>query len=261
VIANVLLDKAVSVMAADHRIGLVHVLDLGLHLAAIVLGNLAAKDHCDLVRPSDGSIGIEQTLANLVQGRAATEDEVVAEFDLREEQPVAAPRLLSLSRGEKGGEMRQPLSAACHQVSRNERVGECLQAIGCRAFEEGIGELLESDAVLAQAIGQPMVLIEADTGGEWKVGADAHEHSSPVPVVDVKVVLNDPAISDLKTPSVREFIANSNHDARRLPRFENDYDCVRLRSFEIWIDELVTTALRRLHDRDVALGRRSFTQR
>jgi hypothetical protein len=39
-----------------------------------------------------------------------------------------------------------------------------------------------------------MVLIEADTGGEWKVGADAHEHSSPVPVINVKVVLNDPAI-------------------------------------------------------------------
>jgi hypothetical protein len=34
------------------------------------------------------------------------------------------------------------------------------------------------------------VLIEADTGGEWKVGADAHEHSSPVPVIDVKVVLH-----------------------------------------------------------------------
>src|ERR1700730_4724750 len=113
----------------------------------------------------------------------------------------------------------------------------------------------ESDAALAQGIGPPMVLIEADTGGEWKVGADAHEHSPPVTVVDVKVVLNDPAISDLKMPSVRELIANSNHDARRLARSENDYDCVRLRSFEIWIDELVTTAFRRVHDRDVALGR------
>ena len=65
----------------------------------------------------------------------------------------------------------------------------------------------ESDAALAQAIGQPMVLIEADTGGEWKVGADAHEHSPPVTVVDVKVVLNDPAISDLKMPSVRDLVA------------------------------------------------------
>src|ERR1700730_1464030 len=87
------------------------------------------------------------------------------------------------------------------------------------------------------------------------VGAHAHEHSPPVPVVNVKVVLNDPAISDLKMPSVRDLIANSNHDARRLAPFEDHYDCVRLGLFEIWIDEIVTTALRRLHDRDVALGR------
>src|ERR1700731_2540714 len=165
------------------------------------------------------------------------------------------PASVSLSCGEKGCEVRQPLLTASHQISRNERVGERLQAIGCRACQEGVGELLESDAALAQAIGQPMVLIEADTGGEWKVGAHAHEHSPPVPVVNVKVVLNDPAISDLKMPSVRDLIANSNHDARRLAPFEDHYDCVRLGLFEIWIDENVTTALRRLHDRDVALGR------
>src|SRR5260370_15018343 len=100
--------------------------------------------------------------------------------------------------------------------------------MGCRAFQEGIGELLESDAVLAQAIGQPMVLIEADTRGEWKVGADAHEHSSPVPLVNVKVVLNDPAISDLEMPSDCDPIANSNHDARRLARLQDSYDCLRL---------------------------------
>src|SRR4030088_2368485 len=136
-----------------------------------MLGDLAAKDHRDLLRLSDGSIGVEQTLAELVQGRATAEDEVVAEFDLREEQSVSATSLFSLSCGEKGCEVRQPLLTASHQISRNERVGE----------------LLESDTALAQAIGQPMVLIEADTGGEWKVGAHAHEHSPPVPVVNVKV--------------------------------------------------------------------------
>src|SRR5262249_18809987 len=101
--------------------------------------------------------------------------------------------MLSLSGGEEGREMGQPLLAAGHQIPRAERVGEFLQAIGSCAFQEGIGELLESDVVRAQAVGQPMVLVEADAGGERKVGADAHEHSSPVPVIDVKVVLNDPA--------------------------------------------------------------------
>jgi hypothetical protein len=72
---------------------------------AIMVSNHGGRQlDCRGARLSDGSIGIEQTLANLVQGRAATEDEVVAEFDLREEQPVAAPRLLLLSCGEKGGD-------------------------------------------------------------------------------------------------------------------------------------------------------------
>src|SRR6266567_1763340 len=55
-------------------------------------------------------------------------------------------------------------------------------------------------------------------------------------------------------PSVRELIANGNHDARWLARFEDDYDGVRLGTFEIWVDEFVTTAIRRLDDRDIALG-------
>src|SRR3979409_705446 len=199
-----------------------------------MLGDLAAKDHRDLLRLSDGSIGVEQTLAELFQGRASAEDEVVAEFDLREEQSVSATSLFSLSCGEKGCEVRQPLLTQSNEICGNERVGERLQAIGCRACQEGVGELLESYTALAQAIGQPMVLIEADTGGEWKVGAHAHEHSPPVPVVNVKVVLNDPAISDLKMPSVRDLIANSNHDARRLPPLEVHQNVLRLWFFATW---------------------------
>src|SRR5579863_2306330 len=108
--------------------------------------------------------------------------------------------MLSLSCGKEGREVRQPLLAAGHQIPRGERVGEFLQAIGSYAFQEGIGGLLESDTFLAHAVGQPMVLIEADTGGEWQVRADAHKHSSPVPVIDIKVVLNDPALRELEVP-------------------------------------------------------------
>jgi hypothetical protein len=111
--------------------------------------------------------------------------------------------------------------------------------------------LLESDAILTHAVGQPMMLIEADAGGEWKVRADAHEHPSPVPVIDVKVVLNDPALRDLKMPSVRDLIADGNHDARRLARFEDDHHGAWLGSFEVRIDEFVATAFRRLDDRPV----------
>ena len=121
VIANVLLDEAVAVVAANHRIGQVHVFDLGLQLASIMLADPAAEDHGDLVGLPDCSIGIEQAFTEAVQRRAATEDEVVAELDLREEQPMLAAGLLPLPCGKERGKTRQPLLAAGQQVPRGER--------------------------------------------------------------------------------------------------------------------------------------------
>jgi hypothetical protein len=107
VIANVLLDEAVAIVAANHRVGQVHVLDLGLQLAPILLADLATEDHSDLVRLPDCSIGIEQAAAEIIQCRTTTKDEVVAVLDLREEQPVLAAGMLSLSCGKEGCEVRQ----------------------------------------------------------------------------------------------------------------------------------------------------------
>src|SRR5215469_14744394 len=97
-----------------------------------------------------------------------------------------------------------------------------------------------------------MVLVEADPGGERKVGANAHKHASPVPVVNVKVVLNDPTICDLKMPAVRDVVADGSHDARRLPRFEDDDDGVGLGSLKIRVNKIVATTFRRVYDWDVA---------
>ena len=133
VIANVLLDEAVAVVAANHRVGQVHVFDLGLQLAPIMLADPAAEDHGDLVGLSDCAIGIEQALAEFVQCRAATEDEVVAELDLREEQPMLAAGFLPLPGGKERREARQPLLAATQQIPRGERVGELLEAFGLGA--------------------------------------------------------------------------------------------------------------------------------
>jgi hypothetical protein len=52
-------------MAADHGIGQAHVLDLGLQLAPVMLGDLATEDDRDLVRLADGSIGVKQTFAEM----------------------------------------------------------------------------------------------------------------------------------------------------------------------------------------------------
>ena len=104
-VANVLLDEAVAVVAADHRIGQFHVFDLGLQLAPTMFADPTTEDHSDFVGLSDRSIGIEQSLAEVVQRCTTTEDEVVAELDLREEQSMLTARFLSLVCRE---ERRQP---------------------------------------------------------------------------------------------------------------------------------------------------------
>jgi len=56
VIADVLLDRAVAIVAADHRAGKMQVFDFGLQLAAMELGDLAAEDRGDLVRLADRTV-------------------------------------------------------------------------------------------------------------------------------------------------------------------------------------------------------------
>ena len=77
------------------------------------------------------------------------EDEVVAEFDLREEQPMLAAGMFAFAGGKERGEARQPFLAAAQKVPRGERLGERLQAFGRRAGHEGIAALPEGNAVLA----------------------------------------------------------------------------------------------------------------
>jgi hypothetical protein len=47
-----------------------------------MLGDLSTEDDGDLVRLADGSIGVKQTFAEIVQRGAAAKDEVVALLDL-----------------------------------------------------------------------------------------------------------------------------------------------------------------------------------
>jgi hypothetical protein len=103
-----------------------------------------------------------------------------------------AAGLLPFPGGKERRQARQPLLAAAQQIPRGERVDELLKALGFGASREGIATLLEVDALLPHAIGQPMMLIEADAGGERQVGTDANKHPSPLPVVDIEVVLDDP---------------------------------------------------------------------
>jgi len=166
-------------MAADHRVGQVHVLDLGLQLAAIALGDLAAEDGGDLVRLADGAIGVEKPLAESVEGGAAMEHEIVAELGLGEEQPMPAAGFFAFRGSEERREAGKPLLAATDEIARGQFVGEFLQAPRFGATDEGVGALPEVDAFLAQAVGEPMMLVEANPRRERQAGARAHEHAAP----------------------------------------------------------------------------------
>src|ERR1700720_1634266 len=95
------------------------------------------------------------------------------------------------------------------------------------------------------------MLIEAHPGRERKVRADANKDPAPALAVDVKVVLDDPAICDLKMPAVELLVADRCHDARRLSGFQDDDDLIGLGCLEVRVDEFVAPALWRLDNRGV----------
>jgi hypothetical protein len=84
-----------------------------------------------------------------------------------------------------------------------------LEAVGARAGDECIRALPEGDTLLAHLSRQPMMLIEADACRERQVWRYADEHPSPVPVVDVEIVLDDPSLGDVKMPAIGARVANS----------------------------------------------------
>ena len=59
VVAHVLLDEAILVVATDDRIGQVHVLDHRLELASVPIGDPVAEDNGELVGLADGAVGVE----------------------------------------------------------------------------------------------------------------------------------------------------------------------------------------------------------
>src|SRR5262249_13464809 len=139
------------------------------------------------------------------------------------------------------------------QVAAGQGVGQLLQALGILTIQEGIGTLLKSDSFLPQVVGQPVMLIEIDPCREGKVGTQAHEHPSPAAVVDVEVVLLDPALRDLQMPAVILLVSDRNHDAAWFASLENDHYLIRFGPPEVWIHELIAAAAGSLDDRNAPL--------
>src|SRR5712692_7026410 len=246
-VADVLLGKPMTVMGANDRIGQVEILDHGLELAPIVFGDPAAKDHGQFRRLANRAIGIEEALAESVQGRPAAEDEIVAVFHLCEEEAMLTS-MLPLAWLKKRREGRQPLLTATLQVVRREGIGHFLQASRIAAAEEGVRTLPERDALGPQFVRDPVMLIQADACGEGKVRTHADEQATPRAVVDVKVVVHHPALGELQMPSVLGLLADGDQDPRRFACLEDRDDPIWLGLPEIRFDELVTILRRRIQN-------------
>src|ERR687892_269182 len=190
-ITHVLLDEPMTIVAADHGVRQMAIVNHRLQVSAVAAGDLAAEDHGELVWLPDCAVGVEQAGAEVIERRAPVKDQIVAVLDLREEQAVPTASLGPLSRGKEGGEAGEPLLCTARDVSRGQGVGEFLKPLRGAAAQERIATLLEVDAVGAEPIGQPVVLVEVYPRREGEVRADPHEHPAPGAVVDVEVVLDD----------------------------------------------------------------------
>src|ERR1051326_8573794 len=67
-------------------------------------------------------------------------------------------------------------------------------------------------------------------------------------ILDVEVVLHDPALRHLQMPAVLRLVPDGCQDARGFARLQDRNDLIGFGAFEIRIDEYVAAALRSLQD-------------
>src|SRR5215472_15959908 len=103
--------------------------------------------------------------------------------------------------------------------------------------EESVGAREEADLPLLQALGQPVVLVQVDAGGEREVRADAPEQAAPGAIVDIEVVRVHPAPLVDPMPLLGGTLADADQNAGRLAGLENGHDPVGLGALEIRGDE------------------------
>jgi hypothetical protein len=190
---------------------------------------------------SDGAVGIQESLAQGIEGSSAREDEVVAVLDLREEEAMLTTSLFPLFFPEEGSEAVQPLAAAGEQIVGGQRISEFLQPLGVTATQEGVGGLLKVDVRLLHTPGEPVMLVETEACRKREVGREANEHSAPVAIVHVEVVLNDPALGQLQVPAIVLFVPGGDENAGWFSCLEDDDQLVGLGMAKVRFDKLATT--------------------
>jgi hypothetical protein len=115
---------------------------------------------------------------------------------------------------------------------------------------EGISQILETAREYGHD-GEEWQTLSRETEALARIGAHPHEHPAPVSIVDIEVVLYDPALGDLQMPTVGLSVADCRHDPSRLSGFEDDDNLIRLGALEVGLDEFVAPAPWRLDNRGI----------
>ncbi len=127
-----------------------------------------------LVGLTEGAVGVQESLAQGIEGNAAMENEIIAILNLSKEETMLTTGLFALFFREERSETIQPLPTADEQIARVEGIGEFLKPLGVAATQERVGGLLKVDVLLLHAV----MLVETDACRKREVGSDANEHSS-----------------------------------------------------------------------------------
>src|SRR5271166_1269251 len=85
------------------------------------------------------------------------------------------------------------------------------------------------------------MLVETDAGRKGEVGRDANEHSAPVAIVDIEVVLHDPALGQLQVPAIVLLVPNGGQDACRFSRLQDDDQLVGPSPAKVRLNKLIAT--------------------
>ena len=84
------------------------------------------------------------------------------------------------------------------------------------------------------------MLVETHPGGEGEIGADPHEHGSPVAIVDIEIILIHPAPLHLEVPVL--LLADGLQDAGGFPGFDNGDHLIGRRFAKTRSEEIVASA-------------------
>src|SRR5712691_2178710 len=164
-------------------------------------------------------------------------------------------RLPALSGRKEGRQGLEPFLAAPLEVPRGERIGERLEARRITAAEKRVAAQAEREAVGVQPIRPPLMLVEAHPRGKRKVRAEADEHAAPVSVMEIEVVLDDPASLVFEVPSV--VLPDRHQNAGGLASFEDHNDLVGLGPSEVRLNEFIASSRWGVEDGRVPLRRAS----